>query len=73
MSKKKLISLEEHNAVARSWGINNNEPVLNGIECPKCGHELYDSRPMVTLTSHPAQKNTHCSNSKCDYVGYRIA
>lgn len=49
----------------------DNSPRLNGIACPACGAELYDSNPMITLTSMPLQKNVHCS--KCDYIGYRIA
>tara|TARA_R110000764_G_scaffold151300_1_gene238775 strand:- start:321 stop:539 length:219 start_codon:yes stop_codon:yes gene_type:complete len=70
---KKLKNLNEHNAQASSsqWAMNDNRPVLNGIACPKCSEELYDSSPMMTLTSMPAQKNVHCS--KCDHVGYRIA
>jgi hypothetical protein len=70
---KKLKNLAEHNKKAslRQWGMNSNEPTLNGMACPECGEELYDSKPMITLTSFPAQKNIHCS--KCDYVGYRIA
>ena len=51
--------------------MNYNNPKLNGISCPKCGQEMYDSNPMVILTSMPEQKNVHCS--KCDYTGYRIA
>jgi DNA-directed RNA polymerase subunit RPC12/RpoP len=53
------------------WAMNDNSPRLNGIACPKCGEEMFDSNPMATLTSMPAKKNVHCS--KCDYVGYRIA
>jgi ribosomal protein S27AE len=70
---KKLKDLNEHNAQASGmqWAMNDDSSVLNGIACPKCGEEMYDSNPMVTLTSMPAQKNVHCS--KCDYVGYRIA
>jgi len=71
---KKLISLDKFNDLKRTssnWDLMNNNPVLNGISCPKCGSELYDSNPMITLTSMPAQKNTHCS--KCNYVGFRIA
>ena len=70
---KKLKDLNEHNAQASSmqWEMNYTSPRLNGIACPKCGKEMYDSNPMVMLTSMPAQKNVHCS--KCDYVGYRIA
>jgi hypothetical protein len=70
---KKLKDLNEHNAEASSiqWAMNDDSPVLNGIACPKCGEEMYDSSPMVMLTSFPAQKNVNCS--KCDHVGYRIA
>ena len=70
---KKLKDLATHNSEASSsqWAMMDNNPKLNGIACPKCGAELYDSNPMITLTSMPAQKNVHCS--KCDYVGYRIA
>ena len=70
---KKLKILAEHNAQASStqWAMMDSSPKLNGIACPKCGAELYDSNPMVTLTSMPAQKNVHCS--ECDYIGYRIA
>jgi DNA-directed RNA polymerase subunit RPC12/RpoP len=71
--KKKLKNLAEHNSQASStqWAMMDSSPRLNGIACPKCGAELYDSNPMVTLTSMPAKKNVHCS--KCDYIGYRIA
>ncbi len=71
--KKKLKSLDEHNTTARAWNASlyGNTPVPNGIACPKCGSELLDSMPMVTLSSHPAQKNVYCPT--CEYVGYRIA
>jgi len=74
MSKEqKLKDLNEHNSQASSmhWSMNDNNPRLNGIACPECGEELFDSNPMMTLTSMPPKKNVHCS--KCDYVGYRIA
>ena len=71
--KKKLKTLEENNAFAFSGtGVDFNAPRLNGIACPKCGSELFDSNPNITLTSFPAQKNTHCSSEKCDYTGYRF-
>lgn len=69
----KLKSLDEHNSNARKihWKINDNSSrPTNGIACPKCGEELLDSNPMMTLTSNPPQKNVKCS--KCDYVGYRV-
>lgn len=71
--KKKLKNLDEHNAQQGSmhWELNSNQPRLNGIACPKCGEELYDFNPMVTLTSIPPKKDVNCS--KCDYIGYRIA
>lgn len=69
---KKLKTLEENNQNAFSNQYSFNKPQLNGIACPKCGCELYDSNPMMTLTSYPAQKNTHCSSKNCDYSGYRF-
>jgi len=46
------------------------QPRPNGISCPTCKTELFDSSPMLTLTSSPPQKNIHCP--KCGYTGYRI-
>jgi predicted RNA-binding Zn-ribbon protein involved in translation (DUF1610 family) len=68
-----LVSLDEHNSIAWATQVNmySNEPKPNGIACPKCGEELMDTNPNMTLTSHPAQKNVHCP--KCGYTGYRIA
>ena len=70
--KKPLKSLEQHNG-ERVQGLSLDllKPQKNGIACPTCGEELWDSNPMVTLTSFPAQKNIHCE--KCKYSGYRIA
>ena len=47
------------------------QPHPNGIECPECGKELWDSDPTCTLTSNPPQKNVHCPS--CGYTGYRLA
>jgi len=70
---KKLKNLDEYNAQHNKlhWHLNSNEPQLNGIACPKCGAELYDSNPMEILTSMPPKKKVRCS--KCGYVGYRVA
>jgi len=70
---KKLKSLTEHNADASEnhFKMNDNSPRLNNIDCQDCKKELYDSCPMMTLTSNPPQKNVHCES--CNYVGYRIA
>ena len=67
-------TLNQHNAEA--WERHDalqemNNPHPNGISCPDCGKELWDSEPGVTLTSYPAQKNIHCP--ACGYIGYRIA
>jgi len=67
-------TLEEHNAERyKVFGRLHNEmePHPNGIACPKCSNELWDSNPTLTLTSLPPQKNVHCPS--CRYSGYRIA
>lgn len=45
-------------------------PHPNGIECPECGAELWDSDPMMILTSNPPQMDIHCEG--CQYRGYRL-
>lgn len=67
-------TLEEFNLQRRQeWGslFNLEKPHANGLECPKCKKELWDSDPMKTLTSIPPQKNVHCPD--CGYIGYRLA
>ena len=66
-------SLEEHNTERLELFaelLDAMKPQPNGIACPACGLELWDSDPGTTLTSNPPQKNIHCS---CGYSGYRIA
>ena len=72
MEKKTLKTLTEHNAEYWSYyaARYNPQPERNGIGCPECGEELWDSNPMMTLTSNPPKKNVHCD---CGYTGYRIA
>jgi DNA-directed RNA polymerase subunit RPC12/RpoP len=60
---KKLISLEEHNRIARQI----NETGGNGISCPNCGSELFDTG--VSLTSYPPQYIIYCR--ECNYKGTR--
>lgn len=70
----KLKSLEGHNASrSKAYDViaSINLPRPNGIACPKCGTELIDSDPTMTLASNPPQTNIKCPS--CDYVGYRIA
>lgn len=67
-------TLDEHNDAARKAHKvldEMNKPHPNGIACPVCETELWDSDPMMTLTSNPPQKNIHCL--ACGYRGYRIA
>ena len=61
-------TLEQHNAERRK---DINRPHPNGIACPQCGKELWDTHPMCILTSNPPQKNVHCP--ACQYRGYRVA
>ena len=65
-------SLAEHNAERQQVHAKDldNESQRNGIACPRCSAELWDSSPMTTLTSNPPQKNVHCT---CGYRGYRTA
>ena len=66
-------TLDEHNKerlYLHKISLHAGNPRLNGIECPECGTELFDTNPMETLTSNPPQKNIHCAF--CKYTGYRI-
>lgn len=66
-----LESLDEHNKRALGiFGPTKLEcKVKNGIACPNCGAELFDSDVFVKLSSHPPQYRTHCES--CDYQGTR--
>jgi DNA-directed RNA polymerase subunit M/transcription elongation factor TFIIS len=67
---KKLKTLEKHNQDRIKVKKNLYKPRKNGIECPTCGKELYDTKPMQTLTSDPPQKVIHCKH--CGYEGFRL-
>lgn len=41
----------------------------NGIACPECGTELYDTSPHVSYTSNPPQHAVHCA--ACKWQGLR--
>lgn len=53
--------LAVHNAALAGQYRILNGPQPNGIACPKCGAELMDSNPSITLTSY------------CEYHGTRVA
>lgn len=67
---KKLKTLDEHNLQVKIVGQNLPQP--NGIECPNCGSELFDSNPNMTLMSFPPQKRVICLKDSCDYSGFRF-
>ena len=50
-----------------SW--RPSDPVLNGIKCPDCGEELFDTNPEQILLSMPPQYNIHYKY--CKYTGTR--
>ena len=67
-------TLVEHDAERHEWYFQFqklSQPRPNGIECPKCKTELWDSNPDFTLTSNPPRKTIHCP--ACGYGGSRIA
>lgn len=47
------------------------QPHANGIACPECGKELWDSDPTFILSSNPPCALVHCP--ACDYHGHRLA
>ena len=69
---KKLISLEEHNkACLAFYPKMRGRSKPNGIACPQCGEELFDTAPMITIkTVYPPQLQIHCR--KCGYSNTRI-
>lgn len=68
----KLMSLEEHNAiVAQQYhDPQANLPAKNGLACPVCGKEMFDTTPNMIHVSHPPRKAIHC---RCGYRGWRNA
>lgn len=66
-------TLKEHNEQQQDYhNVQcSSAPIRNGIKCPECDEELYDSNPMMVLTSNPPKKNIHCNS--CGYHGYRVA
>ena len=67
-------TLAEHDAerLKLFWVLQQiNQAHANGIACPNCATELWDTDPAVILTSYPPRKAVHCPT--CNYVGTRIA
>ena len=70
-NKPQLKTLGEHNDARRAFYARIAQPHGNGVACPMCGKELWDSDPKMMLTTNPPQKNVHCP--ACGYRGYRLA
>ncbi len=68
---KKLISLEEANKAAIDNYWKKNPPAQNGIACPVCGEELWDSNPGHQYFTTPPQIATECR--KCSFRSTRYA
>ena len=66
-----LKSLEQHNAETAEAFLDAARPKPNGIACPNCGEELWDSAPGTQLPSCPPKKNVHCPD--CNWSGYANA
>lgn len=60
---KQLITLEEHNKRVTQV----NETGGNGIACPNCGSELFDTG--LSLCCNPPLHKIFCRN--CNYKGTR--
>ena len=64
-------SLEQHNSERQELNrtiLDAAKPHPNGIACPNCGKELWDTNPDMVLLSNPPKKNIHCES--CNYRGY---
>ena len=68
---KMLKTLEEHNKENSTMklNLNSNTPSKNGIACPVCGEELYDTKSHIQLLTYPPQYYIHCD---CGYKGTRF-
>ena len=62
LSEHNTQQMKRHDAMRK---MHKQQP--NGIACPNCKAELWDSNPLMILTSNPPQKNVHCP--KCNYDG----
>ena len=65
-----LKTLEDANTEALARAERRRAGVRhNGIACPTCGKELYDSTPNFVMTSSPPQTAVGCV---CGFTGARI-
>ena len=68
-----LVPLEEFEAKAKEVNgiLGKNDPRHNGLACPVCGTELFDSDKDWVLMMYPLKVKIHCEG--CDYRGSREA
>jgi len=69
----KLIPLATFNAERLTVYLSTlqaNTPRPNGLACPYCDGELWDSSPMTLRTSYPPQLDVHCNG--CGWKGTRL-
>jgi hypothetical protein len=66
---QELRSLDESNREKLKKYIQENTELKNGLACPKCGNELYDSSPYEVLFAYPSQKKVIC---ECGFQSYRF-
>ena len=72
-SGKTLKSLNQQNAERVEARRRMYESHPNGLACPKCGGELWDSNPLRILATNPPQLDIHCPAEGCGWKGYRVA
>jgi len=70
MELKTLEQHEKEKATIHTF-VESSSPRKNGIACPKCGEELWDSNPSIQMRSHPARTHIHCIKKDCNYKGSR--
>lgn len=65
--EKRLVSWEQRNSYKAPHIVRYT---LNGIACPKCGHELFDDSSII-VTSLPPTVQVWCFYSGCHFEGTR--
>lgn len=60
VERKAMPTLKDFDKARFAQHCSTNKPGPNGIACPKCGAELWDSNPSCMLTSSPPQFDVHC-------------
>lgn len=66
-----LKSLEQFNREQAELYRRLDETHPNGIACPECGSQLWDSNPSVLVLTKPPRVHIHCP--ACGFSGSRVA